>query len=212
MVDHIHTPSPKRILLTGVFGPFGVDDDFGRKENIMELFHNQVTREQGLASFRFQHRSFGLYFLAENLDGDVTVLDFPSRDRFQQEVREGYDVVGISFITPNFIKARAMASYVREVLPGATIILGGHGAAIEGVEDLIDCDHVVRGEGIGWLRSFLGQDPAAPLRHPILPSTERTSIFGVPVPGTAASLLVPGVDSLAGLILGRGEFLRNLDR
>ncbi len=33
-----------KILLTSVFGPYGVDDDFGRKENVMELFHNQITR------------------------------------------------------------------------------------------------------------------------------------------------------------------------
>jgi hypothetical protein len=182
-----------RVLLAGVFGPFGVDDDFGRKENIMELFHNQVTREQALASFRFQHRSFGLYFLAENIDADVTVLDFPSKKRFEKEVSKGYDIVGISFIAPNFVKAREMARIVRQQSPKATIILGGHGAAIEGVEELIDCDHVVKGEGIRWLRTFLGQNPDAPIAHPALPSTENTRIFGVPVPGTAANLLVPGV-------------------
>ena len=43
-----------KVLLTSVFGPYGVDDAYGRKENIMELFHNQVTREQGLFSLRFQ--------------------------------------------------------------------------------------------------------------------------------------------------------------
>ena len=198
-MDHpLRAASPQRILLTGVFGPFGVDDDFGRKENIMELFHNQVTREQGLASFRFQHRSFGLYFLAENIDGDVTVLDFPSRARFRRELRRGFDVVGISFIAPNFVKARAMAADIRAALPEATIVLGGHGAAIDGIEDLIDCDHVVRGEGIRGLRRLLGQDPHGPLRHPSLPSSETTAIHGVPVLGTAASLLVPGVGCVNG--------------
>ena len=78
---------PSRVLLSGVFGPFGVDDAWGRKENIMELFHNQVTKAQGAASFRFHHRSFGLYFLAENVDADVTVLDFPSRERFVDELK-----------------------------------------------------------------------------------------------------------------------------
>ncbi len=140
--------TPRRILLSGVFGPFGVDDDWGRRENIMELFHNQVTKAQGAASFRFHHRSFGLYFLAENVDADVTVLDFPSRERFVRELRKGYDLVGISFIAPNFAKAREMARLVRLHAPGARIVLGGHGAAIEGVEELVDCDHVVRGEGI----------------------------------------------------------------
>ncbi len=193
------TPKSKsKILLAGVFGPYGVDDAFGRKENIMELFHNQVTREQGLASFRFQHRSFGLYFLAENVDADVTVLDFPSRRRFEAEVRKGYDLVGISFIAPNFVKAREMARAVRRLSPGATIVLGGHGAAIDDVETLIPCDHVVKGEGIRWLRTFLGQDPDAPIVHPALSSSERTMIFGVPVPGTAANVLVPGVGCVNG--------------
>jgi hypothetical protein len=190
---------PPRILLCGVFGPYGVDDAFGRKENIMELFHNQVTRAQGIASFRFHHRSFGLYFLADNVDADVTVLDFPSKKRFEREVRRGrYDLVGISFIAPNFVKAREMARYVRQRSPESVIVLGGHGAAIDGIEKLIDCDHVVKGEGIRWLRSFLGQDPSAPLRHPILPSTEHQSIFGLPLPGEAASLLVPGVGCVNG--------------
>ncbi len=184
---------PVRILLSGVFGPFGVDDEFGRKENIMELFHNQVTRGQDTASFRFFHRSFGLYFLAENLDADVTVLDFPSKDRFAEEVAKGYDMVGISFIAPNFVKAQEMARIARRVTPRTTIVLGGHGAAVEGIEDKIDCDHVIRGEGIKPMRRLLGQDPDAPISHPTLPSSEKSSIFGLTVPGTPANLLVPGV-------------------
>jgi hypothetical protein len=187
-------PAKPKILLAGVFGPYGVDDAFGRRDNIMELFHNQVTKAQGIASFRYHHRSFGLYFLAENVDADVTVLDFPSRRRFEREVARGhYDIVGISFIAPNHLKAREMARVVRERSPGTIIILGGHGAAIEGIEEQIDCDHVVKGEGIRWLRSFLGQDPDAPLVHPTVPSTERQRIFGVPVPKPTSGLLVPGV-------------------
>ena len=192
------TSKRPRVLLTGVFGPFGVDDEFGRKENIMELFHNQVTKGQGVASFRYQHRSFGLYFIAENIDADVTVLDFPSRKRFEREVGKGYDLVGISFIAPNFVKAREMADVIRRVSPKSEIVLGGHGAAIEGIEEQIDCDHVVKGEGIGWMRAHLGQDPGAPIFHPALPSAERQSIFGVPVPGMPPALLVPGVGCVNG--------------
>lgn len=194
MNQSLAAPVAPHILLTGVFGPFGVDDQYGRKENVMELFHNQVTKAQGTASFRFHHRSFGLYFIAENIDAEVTVLDFPSLGRFVQEIRKHrYDVVGISFIAPNFVKAREMARLVRLHSPDSQIVLGGHGAAIEGVEELIDCDHVARGEGISWMRRFLGQDPHAPLVHPVLPSAERESILGVPLPGTFASLLAPGV-------------------
>lgn len=197
-MDRRLLPRRCRILLTGVFGPFGVDDAYGRKENIMELFHNQVTKAQGAASFRFHHRSFGLYFLAANVEGDVTVLDFPSRARFVHELHRGYDVVGISFIAPNFSKAREMARLARIHAPLAHIVLGGHGAAIEGIERLVDCDHVIRGEGIRAFRAFLRQDPDAPIVHPVLPSSERESILGVPLVGTSASLLVPGVGCVNG--------------
>jgi radical SAM superfamily enzyme YgiQ (UPF0313 family) len=188
----------KKILLTGVFGPYGVDDEFGRKENVMELFHNQVTKAQGIGSFRFHHRSFGLYFLAANIDADVTVLDFPSRQRFIREIKKGYDIVGISFITPNFIKAREMVRLVRRHAPRAKIVLGGHGTAIEGIEKLIDCDEVARGEGVRWLRTYLGQDPEAPVFHPTLRSAQYMKIFGVPLLNKSASLLVPGLGCVNG--------------
>ena len=76
-----------KLLLTSVFGPFGVDDDYGKKENKMELFHNQVTREQGIFSYRFNHNSFGLYLLAENIKVPTAVLDFPKMKRFIAELK-----------------------------------------------------------------------------------------------------------------------------
>lgn len=196
--QHKEIERPKRILLTGVFGPYGVDDEHGRKENIIELFHNQVTKAQGHASLRFHHRTFGLYFIAENIDADVTVLDFPSRRRFEKELEKDYDIVGISFITPNFSKARTMAQAIRRISPRSKIVLGGHGAAIEGVEELIESDHVVKGEGISWFRAHLGQNTTAPIRHPVLPSNDGQWIFGVPFLGKPANLLVPGLGCVNG--------------
>ncbi len=184
--------SRPRILLSSVFGPFGVDDAYGRRENIMELFHNQVTREQGVFSLRFNHASFGLHLMAANVDADVTVLDFPSQRRFVKELKKGWDYVGIGFITPNMVKARRMAELVRLHAPEAQVILGGHGTRIPGITELIDCDHVCRGEGVTWLRRLLGQDPHAPYRHPILESSFNKRVMGVPLTGDAATLL-PGV-------------------
>lgn len=188
----------KKLLLSGVFGPFGVDDAYGRKENVMELFHNQITKAQGGASLRFHHRSFGLYFLAENVQSPVTLMDFPSKQQFIDELRrEPYDAVGLSFIAPNFAKAKEMARLVREIQPRAEIILGGHGAAIEGIGERIPCDHVVKGEGIRWLRSYLGENACAPIRHPSLIAAEHKRIHGIPTPGVAG-LLVPGVGCVNG--------------
>ncbi len=178
-----------KCLLTSVFGPFGVDDEYGRKENIMELFHNQVTREQGVFSLRLNHQSAGLHMLAENIRMPARVLDFPSRKRFAKEVAKGYDYIGISFIVPNFLKARKMAEIIREQSPRTKIILGGHGTSIENIDTLIPCDHVCRGEGVKFLRELFGEDEKAPIRHPMLYSSFNKHIMGIPLPQDAGVIM-----------------------
>ncbi len=183
---------PNRLLLTSVFGPYGVDDEFGRKENKMELFHNQVTREQGIFSYRFHHHSFGLQLLAQNLTTPTTVLDFPSLDQFIEEVRKGYDYIGISFIVPNLKKAQKMARLIREHAPRTRIILGGHGVNIPGIESLVEQDHLCRGEGVRFLRNLFGENPDRPIQHPLAYSSFNRQIMGVPLPQTSG-VLIPGV-------------------
>ena len=71
--------SDARVLLTSVFGPYAQDDEFGsRAINPMELYHNQVTRAQGVFSLRMFHRSWGLMFIQANIDAPCNVLDFPT--------------------------------------------------------------------------------------------------------------------------------------
>lgn len=181
-----------KILLSSVFGPYGVDDAYGRKESTMELLHNQVTREQGLFSIRANQNSFGLYFLAENICAPTAVLDFPSEERFIKEIRKGYDYVGISFIMPNFAKAKRMAELVREHAPQSRIILGGHGTSVPGIEGMIEHDHLCRGEGVKWLRRLLGEDPDRPFKHPNLPASFSKHVLGLPLKSDTG-VLIPGV-------------------
>lgn len=181
-----------RLLLSSVFGPYGVDDQFGRKENKMELFHNQITREQDIFSYRFNHHSFGLQFLAENVQCSSTVLDFPSLDQFILEVKKGYDYVGLSFILPNLKKAQEMVRQIRQHAPSSKIILGGHGVNAPNLESQLDCDYVCRGEGVRFLRELLGEDLDRPIRHPLAYSSFNRRIMGVPLPQTSG-ILIPGV-------------------
>lgn len=181
-----------KILLSSVFGPFGVDDTYGRKENIIELFHNQVTREQGLFSMRYHHQSFGLYMIAENIQAPTVILDFPSEKRFIKEIKKGYDYIGISFIVPNFIKARRMAELVRRHAPKSKIILGGHGTGIPKLKEMIEYDHICQGEGVLWMRKLLGEKVEAPFRHPVMGSAFRKQLLGIPLKVDSA-VLIPGV-------------------
>ncbi len=170
-----------KLLLTSVFGPYGVDDEYGRKENIMELFHNQVTREQGIFSFRLNHESAGLHLMAENISIPTVILDFPSQKKFINEIKKGYDYIGISFIVPNFVKAKKMAQLIREISPKTKIILGGHGTSIENIKDLIPCDHTCRGDGVRFLRQLFNENVNAPIKHPMLYSAFNKHLMGVPL-------------------------------
>lgn len=180
------------LLLTSVFKPFGVDDEFGKKENKIELLDNQITREQGIFSLRFFHNSWGLYLLAENINIPTIVLDFPSIKEFIKEIKKGYDYVGISFITPNVKKAQYMASLVRKYAPGTKIILGGHGTRIENIKELINCDYIATGDGVYWLRKFFNEDTDQPIKHPALKAGFSQQLMGINVPASSAVLL-PGV-------------------
>ncbi|MBK9142680.1 MAG: radical SAM protein [Candidatus Melainabacteria bacterium] len=181
-----------KLLLTSVFGPYGVDDDFGRKLNVMELFHNQVTREQGLFSLRMNHPSFGLYLIAENLLTPTVVLDFPSIDDFEKEIGKGYDYIGISSIVANIGKVKRMCEIIRRLSPRSKIILGGHCVNISGVEKLVDVDLISTGEGVSYFRLLLGEPLDQPFRHPTIRSTLNRKIMGVPQPDDAA-VLIPGL-------------------
>jgi radical SAM superfamily enzyme YgiQ (UPF0313 family) len=181
-----------KLLLTSVFGPYGVDDEYGEKENKMELFHNQVTREQGIFSYRFNHGSQGLYFLAENIDMPTRVLDFPTFERFRKELKNGYDYIGISFIIPNFKKAHAMARAIRELSPESKIILGGHGVNIPNIGSMIDHDFICKGEGVYFLRKLFKEKVNKPIRHPLEYSSFNRQVMGAPWPADSG-ILITGV-------------------
>jgi radical SAM superfamily enzyme YgiQ (UPF0313 family) len=187
-----------RILLTSVFGPYAQDDEFGsRKINPMELYQNQVTRVQGGFSLRMFHRSFGIMMIQANLDAPCTLLDFPDYERFVAEIREhAYDIIGISAILPNVGKVKEMCRLIRQYQPAATIVIGGHIAGKEGLEEMIDADIVVRGEGIRWFQRYLGQDDKAPIRHIASVSGFGSRIMGIDLggrPGGTAAILIPSV-------------------
>ncbi|HWQ56535.1 MAG TPA: radical SAM protein [Bryobacteraceae bacterium] len=173
-----------RILLSSVFGPYAQDDDFGsRAINPMELYHNQVTRVQGSFSLRRFHRSWGIMMIQENISAPSTVLDFPTREAFARELKaHHYDVVGISSIVVNVGKTREMCRMVRKLSPHSVIIVGGHVTAIPGVERILEADHIVKGDGISWMRRYLGEDPDAPISHPALSSGFDLRVMGVKVP------------------------------
>src|SRR3990167_1316681 len=209
-----------KILLTSVFGPYCKDDEFGsRAVNPMELYQNQVTRAEGPFSLRMFHRSWGIMLIQANISAPCTLLDFPTLDRFISELKSfAYDIVGISSILPNMEKVKKMCSLVREYLPHATIVVGGHIANRPGLAQYVDADYVIPGEGVRWFRQFLGEDTTQPIRHPLISSAISTRTMGINVRnkgGEVAATLIPSVGCPMGcnfcatsaMFGGKGKFI-----
>jgi radical SAM superfamily enzyme YgiQ (UPF0313 family) len=89
-----------------------------------------------------------------------------------------------------------MCRLVRQHSPHSVLVVGGHVTAIPGIEQLLDADHIVKGEGVRWFRGFLGEPVKAPIRHPDIPSSFGFRLMGVTVPrggGDPAATIIPSV-------------------
>src|ERR1035438_801403 len=89
-----------------------------------------------------------------------------------------------------------MCRMVRRISPKSVIVVGGHVAAIPGIDKIVDADHIVRGDGISWMRRYLGEDESAPIRHPEIISGFDARTLGMKLPqtkGAVAATIIPSV-------------------
>ena len=156
------------ILFTTVCCPFGGN---GEGDSVgAELFHAQVTREQGIFSYRQVIRCWGLDYIAENIEASSVVLHYPSEREFVRELKNGtFDYIGINFVVATFFKLKQMTQLIRRHAPKSKIILGGYGTVLSDEELFPYGDLICREEGIGFMRRLLGEDTERPIVHPYAP-------------------------------------------
>jgi radical SAM superfamily enzyme YgiQ (UPF0313 family) len=155
------------VLLTTVCRPFGQPGDGDSVS--AELFHAQITRSQGVFSFRQVIRCWGLDYIGENLEAPCTVLHYPSRRELVRELKSrDYDYIGINFVVSTYHKLIKMVPLIRRHAPRAKIVLGGYGTVLP--DDMLTpySDRICREEGIGFMRRLLGENDHA-LKHPYAP-------------------------------------------
>jgi hypothetical protein len=115
-----------------------------------------------------------------------------------------------------------MCRMVRRISPKSIIVIGGHVAAIPGIDRIVDADHLVRGDGISWMRRYLGEDEGAPIRHPEIISGFGARTMGMKLPGAkgaVAATIIPSVGCPMGCNFcttsaffgGKGKFLNFYD-
>jgi hypothetical protein len=182
-----------KILLSSVFKPFGIDDLYGRKENLAELLSSQVTRFQGIFSPRVWCANAGLHLIAANINAETTVLEWPSLDQFKKELKAtSYDIIGITFIACTASKMKAMVEVTRNVSPKSKIVIGGYGTAIPNIESYVDVDYICKGEGISYLRRLLSIDPVYAFQHPIIISKSE-EFLRLPIPEQKTGMIAAGL-------------------
>ncbi len=80
------------------------------------MFHNQITKYQGVFGPRVTYHTFGLHTIANNLGVPSVALEFPTLDRFIREIKNGYDYIGIGSIGLNFQTVRRMRDSKNPIL------------------------------------------------------------------------------------------------
>ena len=177
---------PWRLLLSSVFQPFCVPGPYDAPDNMIEhgLFHRSFTGYQGMFTIQEQQHTYPLHLLAHNVDAHVTVLDYPTEAAFVEELKQGYDWVGISCVVSTLSKAQRLCALVREHAPRTRTLVGGAGAMAIGELVAPFSDAVCRGDGVRYLRELVGQDPEARVRFPIMPIFHgHNRMLGLPFVG-----------------------------
>jgi hypothetical protein len=182
-----------KILLTTVFKPFAVDDLFSRKENIPELMMSQITRVQGIFSYRAWHANSGLHLIASNCGTPTTVMEWPSLQEFQEEItNHDYDYIGISFIPSTLLKMREMVGIARKGSPESKIVIGGYGTMIPELESFVDVDYICKGDGIRFFRNILSHPQKFEFNHPVVKS-RIVEFLGIPISSMQVGQIVTGL-------------------
>lgn len=172
----------KKVLLTSVCRPLG--PEYGDAPSVgYELLYRQVLRAQGIFSPRTVNIHFGLEYIANNLDAPTVVLQYPSRRELIQELKKGYDYVGVSFLMAVMHKMKETVALIRQYSPHSKIVLGGYGTVLKDEVLKPYGDYICREEGVAYFRRLLGEpEIPMPYKHPLIVSWLR--VFGWKISGT----------------------------
>ncbi|GAB4331481.1 MAG: hypothetical protein Kow0099_02770 [Candidatus Abyssubacteria bacterium] len=170
----------KRVLLTNPYGPYELQ--WG--ENQYDILSSRLQRGQGPFSLKSYTPCLALYLIAENLNAESTVMEFPHVEDYVEELKKGYDYVGIQVISMTINKVARMVRIAKEVAPRTKVVIGGYGVlqlydpppgetSGDGEYILKNADHICQEEGVRFMRKLLGDEPVGrPITQNYLPLNE----------------------------------------
>lgn len=156
----------KRVLLTNPYGPYELE--WG--ENQYDILESRLQRGQGPFTAKSATPCHALYLIAENINAQTTVMEYPHIEDFEEELRKGYDFLGIQMISVTINKVARMIKMAKQIAPQTKIVIGGYG--VLNLNDpppgeksgdaeyiLENADHFCHEEGSQFMRKLIGDEP-----------------------------------------------------
>ncbi|MCB0208342.1 MAG: hypothetical protein KDJ52_03375 [Anaerolineae bacterium] len=147
--------------------------------------------DQGVFNATADIPCFSLHFLAQNINVSSVVLEWPTFEELEAELRaDFYEYLGISFKFLDLNTLAEMIPLIRRVSPHTKIILGGYGTLTLDEPEYAyirsSVDYVCKyGDGVTFLRNILGdyeprpvvcKMPVENVTFPWLPSSASSKI------------------------------------
>ena len=184
-----------RILLTTPCYPYPT---LPANDSLTDATGQRFTKGDDIFSLVSHTHCFANHILAQNIDIPATLLEYPRWDNFTEEVDKGYATIGISSFPVHLDMVMKMCEYIRKASPETKILLGSYGA--QAFDAQYDeefkkkyVDHVVKGEGVKWLREYLGEDTNRPISQKLMPKCGGAPPFLNKYPRGGIGFLVTGL-------------------
>lgn len=160
-----------RLLLTTPCYPYPT---LPANDSLTDATGQRFTKGDDIFTLISHTHCYANHILAQNINKPSTLLEYPRWEDFTQEVDKEYAIIGISAYPPHLDMVMKMCEYIRKRSPETTIMLGSYAAqAFKGKygEETQKkyVDHVVKGEGVKFLREFLGEDTTRPIEQKLMP-------------------------------------------
>jgi len=167
-------------------------------DSLVDATAQRFTKGDDIFTVLSHTHCYANHILAQNVNTSAVLLEYPRWEDFTREVDKGYPVIGISSFPPHLDNVMKMCRYIRENSPATKILLGSYGAqAFQAAYDKETqkkyADHVVLGEGVSWLRKFLGEETDRPIRQTLMPKCGTVPPYISKYPGGTVGFLVSGL-------------------
>src|SRR3990172_8804021 len=96
-------------------------------DSLTDLTSQRFTKGQDIFTLSGHMHCHAVHILAQNISAPPRVLEFPHWEDFEEEVKKGYDYVGVSYFSNHTATVEEMCRRVKELSPRSKVVLGSLG-------------------------------------------------------------------------------------